>query len=53
MFLSYNISNVNPSTEISVADGVRCPSCETVIRAINAEIAASRTLIDAGEPTRF
>jgi hypothetical protein len=38
MFHSPNVSNVNPCTEISVAEGVRCPSCETAIRAIDAEM---------------
>jgi hypothetical protein len=40
MFLSLNISNVNPCAEISVADRLRCPSCETAIRAIDAETLA-------------
>jgi hypothetical protein len=40
MFHSPNISNVNPRAEISVADRLRCPSCERVDRAIDAEMLA-------------
>jgi hypothetical protein len=62
MLHSRNISNVNPRSEISVADGLRCPSCEAVIRAIDTETRAPwgfriacrncRRDIVACEPTR-
>jgi len=62
MFHNRNISNVNPRAEISVADGLCCPSCETAIHAIDTEMLAPwgflvvcrncRRDIVACEPTR-
>jgi hypothetical protein len=42
MFHSPKLSKVNPRAEISVADGLRCPSCAAVVRAIDVEMFAPR-----------
>jgi hypothetical protein len=46
MFHTPNILKVNPHAEIYIADGLRCPSpsCNTIIRAVDAEMLTPRGL---------
>ncbi len=40
MFNNPKLFDVNPRAEISVADSLRCPSCEAVVRTIDVKMLA-------------